>query len=94
VREDEPVLVGAGSAARVASSAAPSFGPRRAAPSRLEYNDPGQQGATGFKSHEPREAQGGLDADVQTVRREGPKVGRNDPCPCGSGRKYKKCHGA
>ncbi|MDQ3265777.1 MAG: preprotein translocase subunit SecA [Myxococcota bacterium] len=26
--------------------------------------------------------------------REGPKVGRNDPCPCGSGKKYKKCHGA
>ncbi|XXF80076.1 preprotein translocase subunit SecA [Myxococcaceae bacterium GXIMD 01537] len=26
--------------------------------------------------------------------REGPRVGRNDPCPCGSGRKYKKCHGA
>jgi hypothetical protein len=23
-----------------------------------------------------------------------PRVGRNDPCPCGSGRKYKKCHGA
>ena len=23
----------------------------------------------------------------------GPKVGRNDPCPCGSGKKYKKCHG-
>lgn len=23
-----------------------------------------------------------------------PKVGRNEPCPCGSGRKYKKCHGA
>ena len=28
-----------------------------------------------------------------TVRREGPKVGRNDPCPCGSGKKYKKCCG-
>lgn len=28
------------------------------------------------------------------VRRDGPKVGRNDPCPCGSGRKYKHCHGA
>lgn len=27
------------------------------------------------------------------VRREAPKVGRNDPCPCGSGRKYKKCCG-
>ncbi len=26
-----------------------------------------------------------------TVRSEGPKVGRNDPCPCGSGKKYKKC---
>jgi uncharacterized protein YecA (UPF0149 family) len=26
-----------------------------------------------------------------TVRRESPKVGRNDPCPCGSGKKYKKC---
>jgi uncharacterized protein YecA (UPF0149 family) len=29
-----------------------------------------------------------------TVRRDEPKVGRNDPCPCGSGKKYKKCHGA
>ncbi len=28
------------------------------------------------------------------VRRDGPKVGRNDPCPCGSGKKYKKCCGA
>jgi len=27
------------------------------------------------------------------VRRAEPKVGRNDPCPCGSGKKYKKCHG-
>jgi preprotein translocase subunit SecA len=26
--------------------------------------------------------------------RSGPRVGRNDPCPCGSGKKYKKCHGA
>ncbi|MEE8441833.1 MAG: SEC-C metal-binding domain-containing protein [Spirochaetia bacterium] len=30
----------------------------------------------------------------QTVRRTVPKVGRNDPCPCGSGKKYKHCHGA
>ena len=29
----------------------------------------------------------------ETVRREGPKVGRNDPCPCASGKKYKSCHG-
>lgn len=30
---------------------------------------------------------------VETIVREQPKVGRNDPCPCGSGKKYKKCHG-
>ena len=30
----------------------------------------------------------------KTVRHEGDKVGRNDPCPCGSGKKYKKCCGA
>ena len=29
----------------------------------------------------------------RTIRRETPKVGRNDPCPCGSGKKYKNCHG-
>jgi preprotein translocase subunit SecA len=29
----------------------------------------------------------------EPVRRDRPKVGRNDPCPCGSGKKYKKCHG-
>ena len=27
------------------------------------------------------------------IRNEGPKIGRNDPCPCGSGKKYKNCHG-
>ncbi len=31
---------------------------------------------------------------TQTVKHREPKVGRNDPCPCGSGKKYKKCHGA
>ena len=29
----------------------------------------------------------------EPYRREGPKIGRNDPCPCGSGKKYKKCCG-
>jgi preprotein translocase, SecA subunit len=32
--------------------------------------------------------------EPKPVRRAEPKVGRNDPCPCGSGKKYKKCHGA
>ncbi|HEU4386069.1 MAG TPA: preprotein translocase subunit SecA, partial [Anaeromyxobacteraceae bacterium] len=45
------------------------------------------------------ESRGGGDGEKaapkqETVVREGPKVGRNDPCPCGSGKKYKKCHGA
>ncbi len=30
---------------------------------------------------------------TETIRRDEPKVGRNDPCPCGSGKKYKQCHG-
>jgi preprotein translocase subunit SecA len=37
---------------------------------------------------------GGGDTSQPTQRRTGEKVGRNDPCPCGSGKKYKKCHGA
>ena len=36
-------------------------------------------------------AQGRL--TVRTVQRQGAKVGRNDPCPCGSGKKHKQCHG-
>jgi preprotein translocase subunit SecA len=45
-------------------------------------------------------AEAGADGDErprpkqETVVRTQPKVGRNDPCPCGSGKKYKKCHGA
>jgi len=37
---------------------------------------------------------GAGEASQPTQRRTGEKVGRNDPCPCGSGKKYKKCHGA
>jgi preprotein translocase subunit SecA len=36
---------------------------------------------------------GAGDATQAAQRRTGEKVGRNDPCPCGSGKKYKKCHG-
>ncbi len=46
-------------------------------------------------SHDKQPARvGGDDATPKTVRRDEPKVGRNAPCPCGSGKKYKKCHGA
>jgi preprotein translocase subunit SecA len=41
-----------------------------------------------------RMAGGGDAQPVQQVVRGQEKVGRNDPCPCGSGKKFKKCHGA
>ena len=46
-----------------------------------------------FGGGAPRPSRTGGDDVVKTVKREEPKVGRNDPCPCGSGKKYKKCHG-
>ncbi len=56
--------------------------PRR--PSSLTFTGP-NQGAT---------AAGEEASKTKTVTRDQPKVGRNDPCPCGSGKKYKKCCGA
>ncbi|MBM63011.1 MAG: preprotein translocase subunit SecA [Acidobacteria bacterium] len=47
--------------------------------------------ASGRRPQPPRT--GGDDAAIRTVRRDTPKVGRNEPCPCGSGKKYKKCCG-
>ncbi len=74
---------------------------RRQSP--LVFNDPSAQQSTIFGSaprsasavaEPPRPARvGGDDAQVKTVRRDAPKVGRNDPCWCGSGKKFKKCHG-
>jgi preprotein translocase subunit SecA len=61
------------------SSSAPAGVPRGAAPS----NTPPQPARVG-----------GDDAPVKTVRHDEPKIGRNDPCWCGSGKKFKKCHGA
>jgi preprotein translocase subunit SecA len=71
---------------------------RRAAASRAEQSD----AAAVFAGAPRRASSGGApvpartggDDVIKTVRREEPKVGRNDPCPCGSGKKYKKCHGA
>jgi preprotein translocase subunit SecA len=66
-------------------SAALAFAPPRQAPAQVEAFAP--------RAQRPARV-GGDDAPVQTVRRDEPKIGRNDPCPCGSGKKYKKCHGA
>ncbi|MBN2719610.1 MAG: preprotein translocase subunit SecA [Proteobacteria bacterium] len=53
-----------------------------------------QRYSMGRGSLERRPAPGPEAGTPQTVRRDTPKVGRNDPCPCGSGKKYKKCCGA
>ncbi|MEO6213765.1 MAG: preprotein translocase subunit SecA [Vicinamibacterales bacterium] len=59
---------------------------------------PSPFGAIGGRTHEapdaPRPARVGGDDTIRQVKRDEPKVGRNDPCPCGSGKKFKKCHGA
>jgi preprotein translocase subunit SecA len=54
----------------------------------------GSGGGATAVAEPPRPARSGGDDVVRQVRRDEPKVGRNDPCPCGSGKKYKKCHGS
>jgi preprotein translocase subunit SecA len=56
----------------------------------LRENKPGPSVVGGPRASAPPVAE----AVPQTFVRDQPKVGRNDPCPCGSGKKYKKCHGA
>ena len=69
-------------------------GPSVAAPAG--FPPPAAPAAAGFPaSSASRPARtGGDDAPVTTVKNTEPKIGRNDPCWCGSGKKYKKCHGA
>jgi preprotein translocase subunit SecA len=52
------------------------------------------EGSAGQAQNTNAAASGDEPQKQTTVRRAEPKVGRNDPCPCGSGKKYKKCHGA
>jgi uncharacterized protein YchJ len=54
----------------------------------------GGRGGGAAVAEPPRPSRTGGDDVVRQVKRDEPKVGRNDPCPCGSGKKYKKCHGA
>jgi preprotein translocase subunit SecA len=52
-----------------------------------------QDNAGAIAQHEEPVADSEAAEESNTVEREGEKVGRNDPCPCGSGKKYKNCHG-
>jgi preprotein translocase subunit SecA len=103
--DDAPSGPGAAGAARRPAPRRPA--PRRES---LVFNDPTAESTPAFGGPRAalpqatpaggRQARqqplrvGGDDAPVKTVRRDEPKVGRNEPCPCGSGKKYKKCHGA
>ena len=53
----------------------------------------GQPAAVPARSENQTASAGGETAASEPVKRDSKKVGRNDPCPCGSGKKYKNCHG-
>ncbi len=74
------------------SAAAPSPFTGRGAPAAGPEPPAGDNNP--FGPSKPKPARVGGDDAIKTLKREEPKVGRNDPCPCGSGKKYKKCHGA
>jgi preprotein translocase subunit SecA len=82
---------------RVRIEREPARGPAapRATPVQAVHGSFGQFGAAGPTASTAVTA-GPAPAAVHpvTVQRSVPKVGRNDPCPCGSGKKYKYCHGA
>ena len=97
-------VIGEGADAGVPPALPARPAPRRPSPANVTMNHPAAEpipafaGAARSSSAQRREApvpaRTGGDDVIKTVKRDEPKVGRNDPCPCGSGKKYKKCHGA
>ncbi|WMJ67841.1 preprotein translocase subunit SecA [Stenotrophomonas sp. 24(2023)] len=57
--------------------------------SQFQHQDAGGYGA----DEEAAEVEAAQQGGVAQILRDEPKIGRNDPCPCGSGKKYKHCHG-
>ncbi|MEY4095394.1 MAG: hypothetical protein RLZZ53_2593, partial [Acidobacteriota bacterium] len=98
----KPVVEREGGEAKVSAPVRP----QAKKPAPLTYNNPQEQPArpvfpqapaaqgSGELMQERQPARVGGDDVIKTVKRDEPKVGRNDPCWCGSGKKYKKCHGA
>src|SRR5258706_2041753 len=60
----------------------------------LERRRRQRRGRVAFTKANETAFAGGEEEVAKPVRNKGPRVGRNDPCPCGSGKKYKKCCGA
>jgi preprotein translocase subunit SecA len=74
----------------ILAKSARTQGPETAPPAALNGPAP----SAGPAGAPPAAAEPELQLPKVTIRRDAPKVGRNDPCPCGSGKKYKHCHGA
>ena len=77
VRQDALERVWSGQSSEHAVAASAYEAQRRAAMESTQRSQMAQEG----------------ESAVKTIIRQQPKVGRNDPCPCGSGKKYKKCCG-
>lgn len=67
--------------------------PRRMVATKQEYHSTVTASPSGYNGNEQGMPQAPSNAPKVPVK-VGPKIGRNDPCPCGSGKKYKNCHGA
>ena len=68
---------------------APSFEPPRREPQQMQFLHP----TASAEAEAPNADEGEVAVAQRPVVRKQPKVGRNQPCPCGSGKKYKHCHG-
>src|ERR1700674_5027688 len=69
---------------------------QEAVPKNAQYQHPDYSGASGAAAQESDDDVAVAERPAPVVRpfvRSGGKIGRNDPCPCGSGKKYKQCHG-
>jgi preprotein translocase subunit SecA len=82
-RPSRPFAAAASAAARVADEPAPQL---PAFAREMERKQQRQEKEMQYQS-------GAAQSEAPKPVRAGAKVGRNDPCPCGSGKKYKKCHG-
>jgi preprotein translocase subunit SecA len=60
----------------------------------LERRRRQRRGRVAFTKANETAFAGGEEESAKPIRNKGPRIGRNDPCPCGSGKKYKKCCGA
>jgi preprotein translocase subunit SecA len=94
-----------GEGADTGAALPPRPSPRRPPSANVTLNHPAAEPVPAFAGaarssssssgrQAPMPARTGGDDVIKTVKRDEPKIGRNDPCPCGSGKKYKKCHGA